>query len=82
MKWSGKTSTPADDTTRRARRAAHAAFDPLWKDGSISRSEAYIGLAEFLGYSRRNTHIGYFNFEECQKVVAYANEMRPKVGLD
>lgn len=60
----------ANAETRAAKQAAHAAFDPLWKSGAMRRREAYAWLAGQLGMEVKRTHIGYFNADECRKVVA------------
>ena len=74
--WSGSTSTPADDQTRMLRRHAHAAFDELWNRGHMSRNEAYRRLGEHLGTSKRETHIGMFDAEQCRKTIEFARGMR------
>jgi len=64
----------ADAKLRRAKQAAHAAFDPIWKKGKggrqVKRSEAYAWLAGQLGISLDECHIGMFDFETCCRVVA------------
>lgn len=56
---------------------AHAAFDPLWQ-GKMRRDQCskgqarragYRWLAKQLGLEFHRTHIGYFNVDECRKVV-------------
>jgi hypothetical protein len=68
------TSTPlgslANGRLRRARRAAHAAFDPVWQQGTLPRGEAYRWLAEAMGLSPSQTHIGRFNEQQCAQVIA------------
>jgi len=68
----------ADKSLRAAKSAAHAAFDPLWqrkmtRDG-VSKSEArgagYRWLAGQMGLTSDQCHIGMFNNEQCQRVVA------------
>lgn len=60
--------TLADEVTRRARRAAHAAFDPLWqRKGKKARSRAYQALANALGLPQ--AHISWMDAQECAKVV-------------
>ncbi len=54
---------------RRAKQAAHAAFDPLWRDGKKKRKEAYTWLAEQLGVHVNDCHIGYFDVDMCRRVV-------------
>jgi hypothetical protein len=60
----------ANAELRRAKQAAHAAFDPLWKSGAMKRKEAYAWLAESLGIAEQNTHIGMFDVDSCRAVVA------------
>ena len=72
--WDGGTSTPADYDTRQARRAAHAAFNPLWQDGRISKGEVYKQLSEFMGLPRKGTHIGYFDIQQCERVIKFVED--------
>lgn len=63
--------TLADGATRKARNAAHAAFDPLWrgKGSPMKREHAYQWLSEALGIPRSVTHIGFFDQQTCERVV-------------
>lgn len=68
----------ADKELRRAKVAAHAAFDPLWRakmrregcSQGEARSAAYRWLSEQLGLPRKETHIGMFDVAMCARVVA------------
>jgi len=62
----------ANAELRAAKRAAHAAFDPIWKGGDMSRHAAYGWLAKQLGISRANCHIGMFDVDGCEAVVTAA----------
>ncbi|MCJ7777782.1 MAG: DUF3268 family zinc-finger domain-containing protein [Sedimentisphaerales bacterium] len=73
--WDGGTSTPADEETRQARRAAHAAFDPLWEGGQTSKGTAYKQLSEYMGLPQKETHIGCFDIEKCKLVLAFCEEV-------
>lgn len=64
--------TLANRATREARKRAHAAFDPLWKSRRLNRSYAYQLLSEFLGIDGKDTHIGNFTVEQCERVVVFA----------
>ena len=64
--------TPTDEEGRRARRLAHAAFDLLFKDGWMSRTTAYIWLADKLGIEVEECHIGMFDRERCEQVMQLA----------
>lgn len=60
----------ADATLRKAKQAAHAAFDPLWKSGGMKRGAAYAWLADKLCIQNRHCHIGMMDPETCARVVA------------
>jgi len=72
--WDGRTSTPADFETRQARYAAHVAFDPLWKGGLMTKGIAYKQLGEYMGLPQKETHIGHFDIEQCNRVIAFCEE--------
>lgn len=61
---------PADSATRSARRRAHEAFDELWAEaGSDYRTAAYRWLAETLGLTADECHMGRMDRETCEAVV-------------
>jgi len=68
--------TLSTDEERKARMSAHKEFDPLWKNGSISRSQAYAELSDYLGLSKEKTHIGMFDVETCQRVVDFSKKQK------
>lgn len=59
----------ANAELRRAKSAAHAAFDPIWKSGRMPRRDAYAWLAKELGVAVHNCHIGMLDVEGCRAVV-------------
>jgi hypothetical protein len=66
--------TLADNKTKSARKAAHAAFDPIWKsqpNKGKARAEAYKWLAEKLDIERWRCHISWFDVDFCQLVVKH-----------
>ena len=63
----------ANAELRKSKIKAHSAFDPIWRCGEKSRSEAYKWLAESLGVSRQNCHIGMFDVDMCNRVVEVCN---------
>lgn len=66
----------ADAELRRAKKAAHAVFDRLWKyKDKGARSRAYEWLAEKLGISVEDCHIGMFDIQQCRSVVAACREL-------
>lgn len=68
----------ANAELRRAKMAAHAAFDPLWKGGQMSRKKAYALLSEKMGLAPKDTHIGMFDVEQCHTVVLLCTPMLVK----
>lgn len=84
----------ANKELRRAKMAAHAAFDPLWQHfrsaypqgrgrapfkvlRRIARNRAYSWLSEQLGIPGDQCHIGMFDLEQCQRVIAVIRELQP-----
>lgn len=68
---------PCNGVTRRARSAAHAAFDPLWQRNGLnkmSRREAYAWLAGALEIDPEQCHIGMMDLETATKVPALVAE--------
>lgn len=59
----------ANAELRAAKSAAHAAFDPLFKNGGMTRRAAYAWLAHKLGLSDDDCHIGAMDVEQCRLVV-------------
>ncbi len=59
----------ANSALRKLKSQAHAAFDPLWREGKMTRREAYSWLSEKLGTHPDDTHIGMFGEKMCKKVV-------------
>lgn len=67
----------ADAELRRWKSSAHAVFDPLWKIGLLSRSEAYRKLAKALDIQPASQcHIGWMDVEQCKAVVRICREWR------
>lgn len=64
--WGDTNTTPADYDPREARKAAHNAFDRLWKMGSMSRGEAYLWLQQTFNLDPAQAHIGLFTKEQCE----------------
>lgn len=54
---------------RKARSAAHRAFDPIWREGKMKRRDAYYWLSRQLGVRWRDCHIGQFDLTLCQRVM-------------
>lgn len=60
---------PSDAELRKAKGAAHAAFDPIWKTKEMGRTAAYRWLGEQLGIQMSEVHIGWMDIETCKRVV-------------
>ncbi len=67
--------TMANGELRMWRKRAHAAFDPLWSEGVMKRSNAYHKLAVALKIDHKDVHIGMFNIFQCQKTIQIAKEL-------
>lgn len=63
----------ANATLRRAKMAAHAAINPLWREGRLRRSEVYSTLAILMNLGTKEAHIGEFDEEQCAKAVKLGN---------
>lgn len=63
--------TPADWKLRQLRKQCHDLLDPYWKEGCMSRTEAYDKVAELLGIDREDAHIGKLNKPECRRLIHY-----------
>lgn len=68
--------TLANAPLRAARKLAHQEFDKLWKDGLMSRHEAYAWLQQQTGLSKDECHMGLMNVEQCVKVVEVVRKNR------
>ena len=66
----------ANAELRRAKQDAHAAFDPLWKKGSMSRGAAYGWLSEAIGIPEDQCHIGMLDVAGCRAVVTAVRSRR------
>lgn len=66
----------ADSFLRAAKMKAHAAFDPIWKDGAMKRGSAYAWLSDQLGIDKKDCHIGMFDVDMCKKVVDVCSKRR------
>lgn len=66
----------ANAELRQWKQRAHAAFDPLWREGSMKRRAAYNWLAEMMEMHTSRCHIGMFDVRECIRVVAIMNKVK------
>lgn len=66
----------ANAQLRAAKRLAHAAFDPLWQEFGMKRMDAYQWLADKMGVSGSECHIGMFDVDQCRKVQRLATDYK------
>jgi hypothetical protein len=66
----------ANRELRKWKKDAHKYFDPLWQkkmkqvySKTKARHKAYTWLAEQMGLSIKDTHIGMFDVEQCKQVI-------------
>lgn len=59
----------ANKRLRKLKNMAHAQFDRAWRQGGISRGEAYRRLAWFYGIPVKECHIGWFDVAMVSKVI-------------
>lgn len=75
----------ANAQLRRAKQQAHTAFDPIWRSGGMSRSQAYEWLAVELRITNEACHIGMFTVPRCERTIAlcrkYLASQRNAVSL-
>ena len=50
----------------------HVIFDRLWKDGGMSRTQAYKWLAHEMNLTKQEAHIGNFTVAQCLTVQMLA----------
>lgn len=60
---------PAAKEVREFRVAAHNEFDRLWKNGLMSRSQAYQWMREKMELPAEEAHIGMFDAEKCERLI-------------
>ena len=60
---------PAKKTVKRLRIQAHKAFDGLWKNGKMTRLDAYRWMREKMDLKRWQAHIAMFDEEKCKRLM-------------
>lgn len=80
--------TPANAMTRRARSNAHAHFDALYKEvgrrkneGGSARKRGYRWLAERMGMTVEECHIGMMTAQQAGRVVEICHPYMTKMGV-
>ena len=69
----------ARPAVRAARSRAHAAFDPLWRQGHYTRANAYQLLADEMDIPVGDCHIANFGEDQCALVVIFATKHRAAI---
>lgn len=59
--------TLADRATREARKHCKKPFEAIWRNGQMSRTEAYTWLAGELGIPVDECHFGWFDISQCEQ---------------
>lgn len=74
--WAWGNHPLVDRETHEARKAAHAAFDPIWRNGLMGRGEAYKTLAQEMGLTRNQCHMKLMTAEQAIRVPAIAENIK------
>lgn len=69
--------TPIDTAGRVARKRAHAAFDRIWQEKSLSRSDAYKWMQQRMNLTSEEAHISRLSAEQCEHLIALAHRDFP-----
>lgn len=72
----------ANAELRKAKQRVHEAFDPLWQDASqrtAARLAAYAWLAQEMGLTAAQCHIGCFDVEQCEQAALLADARLAKL---
>lgn len=71
-----------DPEIRALRSAAHRAFDRLWRQGNMTRREAYLWLASELGTPAARTHMGMMEDRRIlERVVELSDRKYGSTGV-
>lgn len=63
---------PATKEVKDWRIKAHNAFDKLWKNGKMTKNEAYSWISNKMG--KKKIHIGELDKTDCEKIIQYTEE--------
>lgn len=66
---------PANGDLRNLRIQAHRKFDLIWKNGIMTREEAYRWFADSFGLSLRDAHIGMCSEYRCRELIRLCNKV-------
>lgn len=65
----------ANGELRALRREAHQWFDRLYREGVMTKDDAYEWLSELLSAPRSQAHIGYLGEYRCRQVIAESRKL-------
>jgi ssDNA-binding Zn-finger/Zn-ribbon topoisomerase 1 len=65
---------PATKFVKGKRIQAHEAFDKLWEGTRMKRKDAYRWMQEAMGMTKEEAHIGNYDAEQCERLIAKVNE--------
>lgn len=65
----------ANQKLRALRREAHHVFDQLYRDGTMTKEDAYQWLADIIGVPLSQAHIGCFGEYYCQMVIEESKKL-------
>jgi polyhydroxyalkanoate synthesis regulator phasin len=63
---------PADQPTKELRTACHRVFDEWWRQGEMTRRQAYRMLQELMEMSPEDAHFGRFDADQCREFLKRA----------
>lgn len=66
--------SPCGNETREARIIAHSVFDKIWKQGTMTRKEAYKWLSSMTDIPKKRCHIGMMNLNEANLVISICKD--------
>ena len=61
--------TLANQELRGLRQRTHHLFDPMWRDGKMSRTEAYDWLARKMNIDKKKCHVAMFSKQQCKQAI-------------
>lgn len=64
----------ANAELRELKKKAHNVFDKIWRNGELTRVEAYKLLQTKMKLKKFQTHIGEFNIAQCNEAILICNE--------
>jgi hypothetical protein len=69
---------PCGPETRNARTYVHRVLDPIWKKSGAAgaRRQVYQALADHMGLSMKDTHVGLFDIQQCRKAYRFLLSFR------